>query len=100
MVFHALCVLEQARACARGGAVPRSASLRLALAVLCKAGANRRCIEIVWEQLTAQSEADGEVGSIGRFQMMNAAFNAVARDAGMPLDPPVAAAIRRAVDGE
>jgi len=90
--FLAICVLAQAQEDARGGAVPPSLGLRLALAYLYDTGNreglwfDREPYDDFWRAATQRSEAGGSAAAFGRSQAITASINAIARAAGMEMD--------------
>lgn len=83
LIFHALCVVDEAQELANAGAVAPSAALRLALAYLHLCGAERRWIDQLWDGLVKRSEAGGGAVAFGRSQQITAAVNAISRQVGV-----------------
>lgn len=83
LIFHALCVVDEAQDHARRGAVPASAGLRLALAILHLSGAQRGWIDQLWSGLVKRSETGPGADAFGRSQQITAAVNAISDQVGV-----------------
>jgi len=101
LIFHALCVLEDAVELTSQGKVQPTASIRLALAVVYAfsggdESAARVAYEMYWHELTQRSESDARTAvGFGRKQHLNSALNGLANAAGMPRDHLYDAARRK-----
>lgn len=83
LLFHALCVLDDAQERARHGPVLASPALRLALAILHLHGAQRSFINDLWEALVRRSETGGGADAFGRSQQITAAINGISLQVGV-----------------
>lgn len=83
LIFHALCVLDEAQDQTRVGAVPASAALRLALAFLHLNGAERGWIDQLWQGLVKRAETGPGADAFGRSQQITASINAISRQVGV-----------------
>ncbi len=95
-IFHALCVVDEAQERSQHGAVPASASLRLALAFLHLCGAERSWIDQFWKAAVCRSEAGQGADAFGRSQEMTAAVNAITRQVGVERSGAFLEALRAA----
>lgn len=99
--FWAMCVLYETSEAADRGAVPPSLSLRLALAVLYELGDrraewfDREPYDDFWREVT-RPIPDDHPEEIGRWQVINASLNGIARAAGFVRTPDFDDAIKRA----
>ncbi len=96
LIFHAICVLDEAVERARRGAIKPYPALRLALAILNLHGAKRETIDRLWKALITEPADDTGSTLFGRRQTMTAAVNGICRDAGMERTSALEEASRRA----
>jgi len=99
LIFHALCVLDEAQEQARLGAVPVSAALRLALAYVHLCGAERGWIDQLWGALVKRDETGEGATAFGRSQQITASINAVTRQVGVERSLAFLEAVRAARRG-